>query len=56
MERQQDLFKILLGCGIIAHVNLIREALSTECVSLETITLNPCKLWYVYLYADLLIS
>ena len=31
-------FKILLGCGVIAHVNLIREAFITECVRLETIT------------------
>ena len=40
MERRQALFKIILGCGVIAHVNLIRESFITECVSLETITLS----------------
>ena len=40
MERRQALFKIILGCGIIAHVNLIPEAFITECVSLKTITFS----------------
>ena len=40
MERRKALFKILLVYGIIAHVNLIREAFITECVSLETITFS----------------
>ena len=40
MERRQALFKILLGCGIIAHLDLICEAFIAECVSLETITFS----------------
>ena len=40
MEIRQDLFKILLGCGVIAHVKLIREVFITECVILETITFS----------------
>ena len=40
MERRQALFNILLGCGIIVHVNLIREASITECISLETVTFS----------------
>ena len=40
MGRRHALFTILLGCGVIAHVNLICEAFITECVSLETITLS----------------
>ena len=40
MERQHALFNILLGCGVIAHVNLICEAFITECVRLETITFS----------------
>ena len=40
MERQHALFKILLGCGVIVHVNLIREAFITECVRLENITFS----------------
>ena len=40
MERRQALLKIFLGCGVIAHVNLIREAFITEYVSLETITFS----------------
>ena len=40
MEKQQALFKIHIGCGIIAHVKLIREAFIKEYVSLETITFS----------------
>ena len=40
MERRKALFKIFIGCGIIAYVNLIREAFITECVGLETITVS----------------
>ena len=40
MERQHALSKILLRCGVIAHVNLIRKVFITECVILETITFS----------------
>ena len=40
MDRRQALFNIILGCGIITHVNLILEAFVSECVSLETITFS----------------
>ena len=40
MEKRQAFFKLLLGCGVISHVNLICEAFITEWVSLETINFS----------------